>query len=338
MAADVVLRLVGLSKQFPPTATPRKSETISSTPAAVSNVSFDVTRGSFFSLLGPSGCGKSTLLRMIAGLENPSAGEIHLSGQRIDPLPPYRRNVNTVFQSYALFPHLTVRSNVEFGLRYAVQGSAQSRDVASRVARVLEQVRLHEKADRMPSQLSGGERQRVALARALILEPELLLLDEPLSALDPLLRKQVRSELKDLQRNVGVTFLFVTHDQEEALALSDQIAVMHAGVIEQIGTPQEIYRNPRTRFVAGFLGMMNWFRPTTSRDEIGLRPESLQVSTTPTQTRATVIRLTYLGSFLHVELHLDSGESVTAQAPSESRFEAGQKVFIDWNARDEVHL
>src|ERR1019366_111375 len=209
---EVILELRGLSKDFPGHR-------------AVHEVSLDIERGSFFSLLGPSGCGKTTTLRLIAGFETPSAGEIWLNGVRIDALPPFRRNVNTVFQNYALFPHLTVRGNVEFGLRGAG-------DAAEQVRQVLLQLQLLEKESRKPAQLSGGERQRVALARALVLAPVGSLLDEPLSALDPQLRKQVRVELKELQRRTGVTFLFVTHDQEEALALSDRIAIMNAGEVE----------------------------------------------------------------------------------------------------------
>src|SRR5437868_2571032 len=240
MTAGPILELRRVSKQF-------------ANHRAVADVSLDVPPGSFFALLGPSGCGKTTTLRMIAGFEQPTAGEILLNGESIAHLPPYARNVNTVFQNYALFPHLTVSGNVEFGLRR----SAAS-DLAGRVARVLEQVSLTGKESRKPSELSGGERQRVALARALVLQPDVLLLDEPLSALDPQLRKQVRSELKDLQRRIGITFLFVTHDQEEALALSDCVAIMQHGEIEQIGTPQELYQKPRSRFVASFLGEMNW--------------------------------------------------------------------------------
>ena len=320
MTTDVVLQVVGLSKEFSPGQ------------FAVSNISLDIARGTFFSLLGPSGCGKSTLLRMIAGLETPSSGNILLNKKDITDLPPYRRNVNTVFQSYALFPHLTVRGNVEFGLRYDTKGHEPRR-----VLHVLEQVRLSDKADRMPHQLSGGERQRVALARALILEPEVLLLDEPLSALDPLLRKQVRSELKDLQRNVGITFLFVTHDQEEALALSDQIAVMHAATVEQVGTPQEIYSRPNTRFVADFLGTMNWIRCHESGQEIGLRPEDIRISS-ESANAATVERIVFLGPFQHVELRLRQGQTITAQLPSDLKYAAGQSVFVDWNSDDEVRL
>src|ERR1019366_6106496 len=216
---EVILELRGLSKDFPGHR-------------AVHEVSLDIERGSFFSLLGPSGCGKTTTLRLIAGFETPSAGEIWLNGVRIDALPPYRRNVNTVFQNYALFPHLTVRGNVEFGLQQMRRGSLAKGGIDAKVRTVLDQVRLADKASRMPAQLSGGERQRVALARALALEPDVLLLDEPLSALDPQLRKQVRAELKELQRRVGVTFVFITHDQEEALSLSDRIAIMNAGEVE----------------------------------------------------------------------------------------------------------
>src|SRR5258707_7869596 len=290
MHAGPVLALRGVSKDF-------------ATPRAVADVSLDIPRGSFFALLGPSGCGKTTTLRMIAGFEQPTAGEILLNGESICHLPPYRRNVNTVFQNYALFPHLTVRGNVEFGLR-----GQPANDLATRVARVLDQVRLTGKEARKPSELSGGERQRVALARSLVLEPDVLLLDEPLSALDPQLRKQVRGEIKDLQRRVGVTFLFVTHDQEEALAMSDTIAVMNQGAVEQTGSPREVYSRPRTRFVASFLGAMNWI------DGIGMRPESTRISrdAQPGSRRATVTGTQFLGSHTHVEARLESGETVVA--------------------------
>lgn len=292
---------------------------------AVSDVSLEIPRGAFFSLLGPSGCGKTTILRMIAGFETPTAGEVWLNGERIDLLPPYQRNVNTVFQSYALFPHLTVQGNVEFGLRR--KGAA---DAQKRVQQVLQQVRLEEKASRRPSELSGGERQRVALARAIVLEPDVLLLDEPLSALDPRLRKQVRAELRDLQRRVGVTFLFVTHDQEEALSMSDQIAVMHAGVLEQLGTPREIYARPRTRFVADFLGAMNWI------DGIGVRPEAISISSEG--RKAIVTGVTYLGSFCHAAMTLESGETIHAQVPPGVAFAADQSVCVTWNPEDEIRV
>jgi spermidine/putrescine transport system ATP-binding protein len=296
---------------------------------AVSDVSFEIPRGQFFSLLGPSGCGKTTTLRMIAGFETPSSGEVWLNGARIDPLPPYRRNVNTVFQSYALFPHLTVRGNIEFGLRRrGTQG------MSACVAKVIEQVRLQGKELRMPAELSGGERQRVALARSLVLAPDVLLLDEPLSALDPQLRKQVRAELKDLQRDVGVTFLFVTHDQEEALSLSDQIAVMNGGKVEQIGSPQEVYQRPKTRFVASFLGAMNWI------EGIGVRPEATRISRDNIGNgarRGVVARSVFLGAAVHVETRLDGGELLVAQIAADQRaFVEGERVHVWWHSDDEL--
>lgn len=297
---------------------------------AVREVSLVIPKGQFFSLLGPSGCGKTTTLRMIAGFEAPTSGEVWLSGARIDPLPPYRRNVNTVFQSYALFPHLSVRGNVEFGLR-----RKRFEEIDARVRKVIEQVRLDGKESRMPAQLSGGERQRVALARSLVLEPEVLLLDEPLSALDPQLRKHVRAELKDLQRRIGVTFLFVTHDQEEALAMSDQIAVMNGGSVEQCGSPEEIYQRPRTRFVAGFLGAMNWI------GKIGVRPECTRISRERENggRAAVVTRCVFMGPAIHVEARLETGESLVAQvAATERGFEEGSAVHVSWSARDEVRF
>jgi ABC-type sulfate/molybdate transport systems ATPase subunit len=214
-----------------------------------------------------------------------------------------------------LFPHLTVRGNVEFG--------KPNRDIAH----VLEQVHLTGKESRKPHELSGGERQRVALARSLVLEPDVLLLDEPLSALDPLLRKEVRAELKELQRHVGITFLFVTHDQEEALALSDQIAVMNGGVVEQVGTPQEIYQNPRTKFVASFLGAMNWINGA------GIRPECLRI--TSDGLRAVVTNSVFLGSVVHVEAQLEGGELVRAQVPPDRVVKQGEIIFLSWDERDE---
>src|SRR4029077_14951469 len=219
-SVGISLELRHLSKQYPGHA-------------AVDGISLQIPQGGFFSLLGPSGCGKTTTLRMIAGFEEPTAGEVWLSGTLVNGRPPYERNVSTVFQNYALFPHLTAYANVEFGLR-----ERGLRDRAARVRAALELVQLAGKESRYPSQLSGGERQRVALARSLVLEPEVLLLDEPLAALDPKLRKQMRIELNELQRRVGITFLFVTHDQEEAMSMSDAIAVMNAGRIEQVGTPE----------------------------------------------------------------------------------------------------
>jgi ABC-type Fe3+/spermidine/putrescine transport system ATPase subunit len=312
---ETILELRSLSKRFP-------------SHLAVSEVSLQIPQGAFFSLLGPSGCGKTTTLRMIAGFESPTQGEVYLKSERIDTLPPYQRNVNTVFQNYALFPHLTVEENVAFGLR---RKGAPKLD--QRVGQALEQVRLSGKNSRMPAQLSGGERQRVALARALVMEPDVLLLDEPLSALDPQLRKQVRAELKDLQRRVGVTFLFITHDQEEALSLSDTLAVMNQGKVEQVGAPEEIYRRPRSRFVASFLGAMNWIGP------IGLRPEATRISRDGGPPNAEVVGSTFLGPVLHVEVKMATGESVIVQIPHDCQpYSISEKVRVWWNQAEEMRL
>ena len=300
---------------------------------AVTGVSFSVPRGSFFALLGPSGCGKTTILRMVAGFETPTAGEVLLNGQPIAHLPPYERNVNTVFQSYALFPHLSVQGNVEFGLRR--KGVA---DMLEKVKKVLDQVQLLNKESRLPTQLSGGERQRVALARALVMEPEVLLLDEPLSALDPQLRKQVRGELKDLQRRIGITFLFVTHDQEEALSMSDHIALLNKGALEQLGTPQDLYHRPRTRFAASFLGALNLI------SDIGVRPELTRIGREALSghlhsRHAHVVKTTFLGPVAHVEARLLTGEIVAAEVASHSMaFAPGESVQLWWHPEDELRF
>jgi len=318
VTTDSILELRGVSKRF-------------AGHAAVSDLSLSVARGEFFSLLGPSGCGKTTTLRIVAGFETPDAGQVWLNRSRIDHLPPYRRSVNTVFQSYALFPHLDVRRNVEFGLR----GKA-AQECAARVTKALEQVRLDGKQSRMPSQLSGGERQRVALARALVLRPDVLLLDEPLSALDPQLRKQVRAELKDLQRRLGTTFLFVTHDQEEALSLSDRIAVMNGGALEQVGTPEKIYCRQDTRFVASFLGAMNWI------DGFGVRPEATRISRDNPGNdarRGVVERCVFLGPSIQIEAKLENGGTALAQvAAGQAQFRPGEPVHVWWNSNDELRF
>ena len=222
--------------------------------AAVDGIDAHINGGEFFSLLGPSGCGKTTTLRMIAGFERPTSGEILLDGTDVAQVPPHERNVHTVFQNYALFPHLDVFDNVAFGLKRRKVGKDERQ---RRVQEALELVELHGLAGRRPQQLSGGQQQRVALARALVLRPAVLLLDEPLGALDAKIRKQLRVELKALQEEVGITFVFVTHDQEEALSMSDRVAVMNGGRIEQVGTPAEVYEDPATVFVADFLGISN---------------------------------------------------------------------------------
>jgi spermidine/putrescine transport system ATP-binding protein len=223
---------------------------------AVNNVSFSVKRGEFFSLLGPSGCGKTTLLRLIAGFEQPDAGRILLDGQDITQLPPNHRNVNTVFQNYALFPHMTVFENIAFGLRVARRPKDE---IEHEVHAMLKLVQMEDKAEHLPSQISGGQKQRVAIARALVNKPSVLLLDEPLAALDLKLRQRMLLELDLIHDQVGITFLYVTHDQGEAMSLSDRIAVMHSGVCEQIATPAEVYEAPKTSFVASFIGDTNFF-------------------------------------------------------------------------------
>jgi putative spermidine/putrescine transport system ATP-binding protein len=240
---------------------------------AVAGVDLDIYEGEFITLLGPSGSGKTTVLRMIAGFEKPDSGTIDLAGKDVSQLPPYERDVNTVFQDYALFPHMNVISNIEYGLK--VKGVAKE-ECSARALEALKQVRLEGYGERKPSQLSGGQRQRVALARALVNRPSVLLLDEPLGALDLKLREQMQIELKELQREVGITFIFVTHDQEEALTMSDRIAVFNNGKIEQLGTPREIYENPVSSFVSEFVGQTNKIVMHGTR--INIRPESVSVS------------------------------------------------------------
>lgn len=331
--------------------------------AAVSHVSLAVPRGQFYSLLGPSGCGKTTTLRLIAGFEQPDSGDVLIDGVRVNELPPYRRKVSTVFQSYALFPHLTVAGNIEFGLRQAGLGREEIR---RRVEQVLDLVQLPGVAGRMPQLLSGGEKQRVALARSIVLEPDVLLLDEPLAALDQKLRREMRSELKRLQRAVGITFLFVTHDQEEALTLSDGIAVMSNGRIEQIGTPEEIYRSPRTRFVAGFIGSSNLIEGKVTGVEAGrveittqaglcfsapcpdsppargatagilLRPEMIQVGNEPAPPGAQklagrVVHSVFLGPHRQVTVAVEPGVEVTALGAASLALAVESTVELWWN-------
>jgi len=313
-----VLELREVSKHYP-------------THRAVNGISLSIQSGEFFALLGPSGCGKTTTLRLIAGFEEPSQGEIRLNGANIHHLKPYQRNVSTVFQNYALFPHLTVQQNIEFGLRRRSENH-----IDKRVRDVLELVQLAGKESRHPSEISGGERQRVALARSLVLAPDVLLLDEPLSALDPNLRKQVRAELKDLQRRVGTTFLFVTHDQEEALSMADRLGVMNGGELQQVGTPEEVYLRPQTRFVASFLGAINWM------GGIGVRPEATRIARQPSEEEArlrpaTVVQSTFLGNCIHVAARLADGQIVVAEVSRlADGFAAGDAVYISWASGDEL--
>lgn len=323
---STVLELRALTKHFP-------------THRAVSEVSLEIKKGEFFSLLGPSGCGKTTTLRLIAGLEEPTSGDIFLDGSSLRHQKPYERNVSTVFQSYALFPHLTVARNVAFGLEHSrTQRITGKTNIGEKVTKMLSLMQLSGKEARYPHELSGGERQRVALARSLVLEPAVLLLDEPLSALDPQLRMQMRSELKRLQRQVGITFVFITHDQEEALSLSDRIAVMNGGRIEQVGTPRELYFQPASRFVASFLGTVNWV------DGAAIRPEYLRLSRVQPVNGArwhpAVVRSsTFLGNCIHVETVLPDGSSCVAELThSEEEYYVGEAVHIWWHTQDELPI
>ena len=331
----------------------------------VGPLSFAVNKGEFFSLLGPSGCGKTTTLRCIAGFERVDAGEILLDGRAIQQVPPHRRGVGLVFQSHALFPHLSVRQNVAFGLE--VHRIARP-EIEHRVAASLALVELGSFSDRMPHQLSGGQQQRVALARSLVMEPPILLLDEPMSSLDLKLRVQMRDELRELQRRLGTTTVFVTHDQTEALALSDRIAVLSHGRIEQVGTPQEIYLQPASRFVAEFVGLSNLMdgtvtsrangvtgfvtasglrlfsaapAPTAGSASILVRPERLQIaarnlpSERPNVFRAQVQQATYLGEDAQFKLLVDGREVMTACCKSGPDLPgAGVTVSVHIETRD----
>ena len=291
---------------------------------AVNGVSLDILDGEFFSLLGPSGSGKTTCLRMVAGFERPSAGQIFLHGQDVSNLPPYERDVNTVFQDYALFPQMSVADNVGYGLM--VRGVAKT-ERARQVEEMLELVRLPGLGKRKPSQLSGGQRQRVALARSLINRPRVLLLDEPLGALDLKLRQQMQTELKALQQQVGITFVYVTHDQEEALTMSDRLAVFNHGQIEQVGSPAEVYESPTTAFVAGFVGVSNLISGDAARAITGspalfaVRPEKIHLAAAGASVAAgmysaagVVEEVVYLGMYTRYRVALETGgEMIVAQ-------------------------
>ena len=311
---------------------------------AVAGINLEMPPGEFFSLLGPSGCGKTTTLRMIAGFERPTEGQILLDEVDMAQTPPHKRDVNTVFQNYALFPHLTVEENVAFGLKYQ---KATKDETRKRVADALELVQMTQFTKRRPNQLSGGQQQRVALARALILNPKVLLLDEPLGALDAKLRKRLQIELKALQEEVGITFIYVTHDQEEALTMSDRIAVMSQGRVEQVGKPKDIYESPATAYVADFLGVSNLMdaaaagvgeggckvtlgemqliagqgdADTAGAAKITIRPERVEIerqgTTGENRIPAMVERTVYVGSVLQVILHLATGQTIQAWTPN----------------------
>ncbi|MGO1119105.1 ABC transporter ATP-binding protein [Rhodovibrionaceae bacterium A322] len=334
---------------------------------ALDNVSLSISENEFFTLLGPSGCGKTTLLRMIAGFEHPTSGEILLHGSDITALPPFKRPVNTVFQSYALFPHMTVAENIGFGLEMMGRSKAE---VAQGVDDMLQLVQMTALKDRKTSQLSGGQQQRVALARALAPHPKVLLLDEPLSALDLKLRKEMQIELKRLQHETGITFIFVTHDQEEALTMSDRVAVMSAGKVRQVGPPREIYEHPADRFVADFIGETNFLSATLQSQKDGLAEVQLSSGKTieaslpkdwdagASKEASIVIRpehsylvssdedsllqgqlntIVYFGTDTHYHLTLETGEAFIVRAQNtrdeSGQFSEGQKVGVSFGDR-----
>jgi putative spermidine/putrescine transport system ATP-binding protein len=296
---------------------------------AVNGVDLEIYEGEFLTLLGPSGSGKTTVLRMIAGFEKPDSGTILLGDKDVAQLPPYERDVNTVFQDYALFPHMNVLANIEYGLR--VKGVSKD-ERRSRALEALKQVRLEGYEDRKPSQLSGGQRQRVALARALVNRPAVLLLDEPLGALDLKLREQMQLELKELQREVGITFIFVTHDQEEALTMSDRIAVFSQGQIEQLGTPREIYDNPKSAFVSEFVGQTN--KITIGGQRLNVRPEHITLSRSSAGSdrtlSGTVTDLIFIGAMTRYRFKSPDGVSLISTNPEEN-FNVGDAVVAHWS-------
>jgi putative spermidine/putrescine transport system ATP-binding protein len=313
---------------------------------AVAGVDLDINAGEFITLLGPSGSGKTTVLRMIAGFEDPDAGTINLNGEDITHLPPYDRDVNTVFQDYALFPHMDVITNIEYGLRVKKVSKEERRKKA---LEALEQVRLSGYEKRKPSQLSGGQRQRVALARALVNRPSVLLLDEPLGALDLKLRQQMQIELKELQREVGITFIFVTHDQEEALTMSDRIAVFDKGKIQQLDRPAAIYEKPVNEFVAGFVGVSNLITGNAAQTLLGksgtftVRPEKIQID--KAQGAAGIVKeVEYLGPSTRFIVDLDAGARlvVLRQNTEESAVDVmnmrGKKVNLSWAKESEYKV
>jgi spermidine/putrescine transport system ATP-binding protein len=357
-----IIELRGVSKYFDDTC-------------ALYNINLEIANGEFLTLLGPSGCGKTTILRLISGFERPSKGELLLNGRVINNTPPERRQVNTVFQSYALFPHMTVRENVAFGLK--MQGRPKE-EINGRVAEMLRRVHLDTLADRMPRQLSGGQQQRVAIARAIINNPLVLLLDEPFSALDFKLRKQMQFEIKHLQRQLGITFVFVTHDQEEAFAMSDRVVVMNEGEIRQIGTSQQIYEEPENLFVARFVGDINVLSgriaapadngictavvegvefPLHIRSEyepgetvnVLLRPEDLKVSLEHENNPdypffwGRIDETVYKGATVDILLTLDNGKRLQAaeffnEDDAEISYRTGDRVAVTWVAGWEVVL
>ena len=332
----------------------------------VKNLDLEVAEGEFLTLLGPSGCGKTTTLRMIAGFEEASAGIIKVEGERVENKEPFERNVNTVFQNYALFPHMTVFNNIAYGLTIKKVPKAE---INERVTEMLQMVQMEPYAKRKPDELSGGQKQRVAIARALVNRPKVLLLDEPLGALDLKLRKQMQIELKRLQKKLGITFIYVTHDQEEALTMSDRIAVMHGGVLEQLDVPTEIYEHPKTRFVAGFIGESNIFDgKVIAKDgdlltvetaegnlqvvgtdfavgeemHVSIRPEYLEVSTAPVAgftLEGKIKDFIYQGSVVKTAVDLKGGMEVKySRFEQDQAVSEGEKVYVCWKPEKAVAI
>ncbi len=342
----IIVRLRGVVKRF-------------DGDVVVNHLDLDIREGEFLTVLGPSGCGKTTTLRMLAGFETPDEGTVELEGKDVVGIPPNERDVNTVFQNYALFPHMTIEDNIAFGL---VEKKVPKKEIRERVQEMVKLVRLEGMEKRKPSQLSGGQKQRVAIARALINNPKILLLDEPLGALDLKLRKQMQQELKYLQKKLGITFLYVTHDQEEALLMSDRIVVMHDGRVEQIGTPEEVYNHPKTKYVAEFIGASNLLEGYVTEIEGGrmtfsfefgkinlksrgfkmeemfylcVRPENLRMSQCPVEhfhIRGRVTEVVFAGSVNRTFVRLVNGQVLRAESqPDVEIYPVGTLVYVYWN-------
>ncbi len=304
---------------------------------AVDGVDLEIAHGEFFAMLGPSGSGKTTVLRMIAGFEMPDSGSIEIDGTEVSHVPPFNRDVNTVFQDYALFPHMTVLENIEYGLKVKKIAKDLRKESA---LKALERVKLSGYENRKPSQLSGGQRQRVALARALVNEPKVLLLDEPLGALDLKLRHEMQIELKEIQRSVGITFIFVTHDQEEALTMADRIAVFKDGKIVQVGNAKEIYESPYNTFVASFVGISNLVHK--NGNTFSIRPEKIKFGTQfDIKSNGNVTAVTFLGALTRFDIKLENGDLVTVLSENDGLTvhpEQGSKVQISWDSKYETQV